>query len=231
VDVGILDFQMPIVDGCQLAREIHSLNNYKELPLILLSSSLPSKGMGLGLIDEFAVRLMKPIKQADLFSALTTALGKIKTVTKSLRQNKIFDPAMAARLPLNILIAEDNVVNQKVAMGILLQFGYQTDLVLSGKQAVEAVERQKYDLLFMDLQMPEMDGLEATRLICSRINPSERPYIVAMTANATQEDRDLCLSAGMDDFLSKPIHPDEIKAAVERAAMKLSHPLTESIKS
>ncbi|HXC61923.1 MAG TPA: response regulator [Nitrospiria bacterium] len=231
VDVGILDFQMPIVDGCQLAREIHSLNRYKELPLILLSSSLPSRGMGLSPNDEFAVRVMKPIKQADLFSALTTALGKIKTATKSLRQNKIFDSAMAARLPLNILIAEDNVVNQKVAMGILLQFGYQADLVLSGKQAVEAVERQKYDLLFMDLQMPEMDGLEATRLICSRINPSARPYIVAMTANATKEDHDLCLSAGMDDFLSKPIHPDEIKAAVERAAMKLSHILPESRKS
>ena len=218
VDVAILDFQMPVVDGCQLAREIHSFDKYKELPLILLSSSLPSRGMGISSVDEFAVRLMKPIKQADLFNALTTALGKIKTVTKSLRQNKIFDPAMAARLPLDILVAEDNIVNQKVAMGILLQFGYQTDLVVSGKEAVEAVERQKYDLLFMDLQMPDMDGLEATRLICSRMSPSERPYIVAMTANAMKEDRELCLSAGMDDYLSKPIRPDEIKAAIERAA-------------
>jgi len=218
VDVAILDFQMPVVDGCRLAREIHSFDKYKELPLILLSSSLPSKGMGISSIDEFAVRLMKPIKQADLFNALTTALGKIKTVPKSLRQNKIFDPNMAARLPLNILIAEDNIVNQKVAMGVLLQFGYQTDLVVSGKEAVEAVERQKYDLLFMDVQMPNMDGLEATRLICSSMSPSERPYIVAMTANAMKEDRELCLSAGMDDYLSKPIRPEEIKAAIERAA-------------
>ena len=218
VDVAILDFQMPIVDGCQLAREIHSFDKYKELPLILLSSSLPSKGMGISPTDEFAVRLMKPIKQADLFNALTTALGKIKTVTKSLRQNKVFDSTMAARLPLNILIAEDNIVNQKVAMGVLLQFGYHTDLVVSGKEAVEAAERQKYDLLFMDIQMPNMDGLEATRLICSRMNPSERPYIVAMTANAMKEDRERCLSAGMDDYLSKPIRPEEIKAAIERAA-------------
>ena len=222
VDVAILDFQMPLVDGCQLAREIRSFDKYKELPLILLSSSLPSRGTGISSVDEFAVRLMKPIKQADLFNALTTALGKIKTVTKSLRQNKIFDPAMAARLPLDILVAEDNIVNQKVAMGILLQFGYQTDLVVSGKEAVEAVERQKYDLLFMDLQMPDMDGLEATRLICSRLSPSERPYIVAMTANALKEDRELCLSAGMDDYVSKPIRPDEIKAAIERAAK--AHP-------
>jgi two-component system, sensor histidine kinase and response regulator len=231
VDVAILDFQMPVVDGCRLAREIHSFDKYKELPLILLSSSLPSKGMGISSIDEFAVRLMKPIKQADLFNALTTALGKIKTVPKSLRQNKIFDPSMAARLPLNILIAEDNIVNQKVAMGVLLQFGYQTDLVVSGKEAVEAVERQKYDLLFMDVQMPNMDGLEATRLICSRMSPSERPYIVAMTANAMKEDRELCLSAGMDDYLSKPIRPEEIKAAIERAAMHLSCILTQSEKS
>jgi two-component system, sensor histidine kinase and response regulator len=231
VDVAILDFQMPVVDGCQLAREIHSFDKYKELPLILLSSSLPSKGMGISSIDEFAVRLMKPIKQADLFNALTTALGKIKTVPKSLRQNKIFDPSMAARLPLNILIAEDNIVNQKVAMGVLLQFGYQTDLVVSGKEAVEAVERQKYDLLFMDVQMPNMDGLEATRLICSRMSPSERPYIVAMTANAMKDDRELCLSAGMDDYLSKPIRPEEIKAAIERATMHLSCILTQSEKS
>ncbi|HEV3064629.1 MAG TPA: response regulator [Chthoniobacterales bacterium] len=231
VDVAILDFQMPIVDGCQLAREIHSFDKYKELPLILLSSSLPAKGMGISATDEFAVRLMKPIKQADLFNALTTALGKIKTVTKSLRQNKVFDSTMAARLPLNILIAEDNIVNQKVAMGVLLQFGYRTDLVVSGKEAVEAAERQKYDLLFMDIQMPNMDGLEATRLICSRMSPSERPYIVAMTANAMKEDRERCLSAGMDDYLSKPIRPEEIKAAIERGAMQLSRVLRESVKS
>jgi two-component system, sensor histidine kinase and response regulator len=222
VDVAILDFQMPDVDGWQLAREIHSFDKYKELPLVLLSSSLPSRGMGISSVAEFAVRLMKPIKQADLFNALTTALGKINTVTKPSRPNTIFDPEMAARLPLDILVAEDNIVNQKVSMGILLQFGYQTDLVVNGKEAVEAVERQKYDLLFMDLQMPDMDGLEATRLICSRMSPSERPYIVAMTANAMKEDRELCLSAGMDDYLSKPIRPDEIKAAIERAAK--AHP-------
>jgi CheY-like chemotaxis protein len=135
-----------------------------------------------------------------------------------LRQNKIFDLAMAARLPLEILVAEDNLVNQKAAVAVLRQFGYQTDLVISGKEAVEAVERQKYDVLFMDLQMPDMEGVEAIRLICSRMSSSERPYIVAMTANAMKEDRERCLSAGMDDYLSKLIRPDEIKVAIERAA-------------
>ena len=215
VDVGILDFQMPAVDGCQLAREIHSFEKYQELPLILLSSSLPSRGVDS--IDEFAVRLMKPIKQADLFNALTTALGKMKKVTKSSRQNKAFDPEMAARLPLHILVAEDNIVNQKVAVAILRQLGYQADLAASGKEVVAAVARQKYDLIFMDLQMPEMDGLEATRIICSQTSRPERPYIVALTANAMKEDRDRCLAAGMDDYLSKPMRPEEIKAAIERA--------------
>jgi two-component system sensor histidine kinase/response regulator len=217
VDVGILDFQMPVVDGCQLARQIHSLDKYKELPLILLSSSPPSRGTGISSVDEFAVRIMKPLKQVDLFNALTTALGKIKTDTKLLRQGKSLDSEMATHLPLDILVAEDNVINQRVAMGILLQFGYHADLVVSGREAVEAVARQKYDLLFMDLQMPDMGGLEATRLICSRMSPSERPYIVAMTANAMKEDRELCLTAGMDDYLSKPARRDDIKAAIERA--------------
>jgi CheY-like chemotaxis protein len=226
VDVAILDFQMPVIDGCQLAQQIHSLEKYKELPLILLSSSPPSRGCGISPIDQFAVRLMKPIRQADLFNALTTALGGIKTVTKSLRQNKMFDSAMAARLPLHILVAEDNITNQKVAMGILLSLGYKTDLVVSGREAVEALERQRYDLLFMDLQMPDMDGLEATRLICSRMSRSERPYIVAMTANAMKEDRELCLAAGMDDYVSKPIRPEEIKAAIERGANARAHSIS-----
>jgi CheY-like chemotaxis protein len=121
------------------------------------------------------------------------------------------------RLPLNILVAEDNIVNQKVAMAILVQFGYQPDLAVSGKEVVAAVARQKYDLIFMDLQMPEMDGLEATRIIYSQTSRPERPYIVALTANAMKEDRDLCLAAGMDDYLSKPMRPQEIKAVIERA--------------
>ena len=220
VDVAILDLQMPGMDGFQLAQAIHSIEPYKTLPLILLSSSLPSKGMGIAAADDFAVRLMKPIKQADLFNALTTALGNIKTITKSLRPSKTFDHALATRMPFKILVAEDNVINQKVAMRILLQFGYQTDLASNGKDALEAVERQRYDILFMDMQMPEMDGLEATRHICARFDASERPYIVAMTANAMKEDREQCLAAGMDDYLSKPIRAEEIRAALERATQR-----------
>jgi len=223
LDVAILDLQMPLTDGCQLAQEIHSLEKFNKLPLILLSSSLPSRGLDDSSINEFAVRVMKPIKQTELFNALTTALGKIKTITKSLRASQAFDPTLGTRLPLKILIAEDNAINQKVALRVLQQFGYQADLAANGLEAVQAIERQNYDLVFMDVQMPEMDGLEATCRICTRWSADERPYIVAMTANAMKVDDARCLAAGMDDYLSKPVRAEEIKAALERAAEHRSH--------
>jgi two-component system sensor histidine kinase/response regulator len=222
LDVAILDFQIPEMDGYQLGREIHLMEKFKHLPLILLSSSLPARNLTAQSPDQFAVRLMKPIKQAELFNSLATALGHVHTVTKSLRLVKPFDPSLATRLPLKILLVEDNVINQKVALRILQQFGYQSDLAANGIDALAAVERQKYDLLFMDVQMPEMDGLEATRRICTLLSASQRPYIVAMTANALKEDRAMCLAAGMDDYLSKPVRPEDIKGALERAATRLA---------
>ena len=122
---------------------------------------------------------------------------------------------MAARHPLRILLAEDNVVNQKLAMRILQQMGYRADLASNGIEAVESVERQPYDVVLMDVQMPEMDGLEASRRIAQRWPAGERPRIVAMTANAMQGDRELCLQAGMDDYLTKPIRVDQLVAALD----------------
>jgi len=122
---------------------------------------------------------------------------------------------MAARHPLRILLAEDNAVNQKLALRLLSQMGYRADVAGNGKEAVQALERQPYDLVLMDVQMPEMDGLEATRLICARWKQSERPRIVAMTASAMQGDREACLEAGMDDYLSKPIRVEELVRALE----------------
>jgi CheY-like chemotaxis protein len=113
------------------------------------------------------------------------------------------DSDLARRHPLRILIAEDNVVNQKLALRLLQQMGYRADLASNGIEAIESVERQPYDVVFMDVQMPEMDGLEAARRINARWN-GERPRIVAMTANAMQGDRDMCIAAGMDDYIAKP---------------------------
>ena len=124
------------------------------------------------------------------------------------------DPGMAARHPLRILLAEDNVVNQKLAMRILQQMGYRADLASNGIEAVESVKRQAYDVILMDVQMPEMDGLEASRRITAKWPAGARPRIVAMTANAMQGDREMCLAAGMDDYVTKPIRVERLVEAL-----------------
>ncbi|MFN5165064.1 MAG: response regulator [Pseudomonadota bacterium] len=126
------------------------------------------------------------------------------------------DPGMARRHPLRILLAEDNPVNQKLALRLLGQMGYSADVAGNGLLALEAVERQTYDVVLMDVQMPEMDGLEASRRITAKYSPRQRPRIVAMTANAMQGDREACLEAGMDDYLTKPIRVDELVQALQR---------------
>jgi CheY-like chemotaxis protein len=127
---------------------------------------------------------------------------------------------MAARHPLRILLAEDNVVNQKLAMRLLQQMGYRADLASNGIEAVESVARQTYDVVLMDVQMPEMDGLEAAKEITSRWSANERPRIVAMTANAMQGDREMCLAAGMDDYLTKPIRIERLVEALNVVAAR-----------
>jgi CheY-like chemotaxis protein len=124
------------------------------------------------------------------------------------------DAGMAQRHPLRILLAEDNVVNQKLALRLLQQMGYRADVASNGVEAIQCVERQPYDVVLMDVQMPEMDGLEASRQITAKWPPSQRPRIVAMTANAMQGDREDCLAAGMDDYVTKPIRVDALVEAL-----------------
>jgi CheY-like chemotaxis protein len=124
------------------------------------------------------------------------------------------DPEHAARHPLRILLAEDNVVNQKLALRLLSRMGYEPDIAANGLEAIEAVERQRYDLILMDVQMPELDGLDATRRIVERMPTERRPWIVAMTANAMDGDRERCLEAGMNGYISKPIRVGELVAAI-----------------
>ena len=127
---------------------------------------------------------------------------------------------MAARHPLRILLAEDNVVNQKLALRLLQQMGYRADVASNGIEAIECCARQPYDLLLMDVQMPEMDGLEASRRITAQWPAGQRPRIVAMTANAMQGDREACLAAGMDDYVSKPIRVDPLVEALHQTTAR-----------
>ncbi|HSF07142.1 MAG TPA: GAF domain-containing protein [Methylomirabilota bacterium] len=223
-DVGILDMHMPELDGVALARAIRQHRTASALPLLLFTSlgrrEAGAEGVG------FSAHLTKPIKPSQLFDALAGALvGQLTRVEKRAPARVELDPEMAHRHPLRILLAEDNVVNQKLALRLLEQMGYRADVAANGLEAVEAVERQPYDLVFMDVQMPEMDGFEASREINRRWSGDRRPRIVAMTANALQGDRELCLAAGMDDYMSKPIRVEELIAALERSAARGPDPI------
>ncbi|WP_158100915.1 GAF domain-containing protein [Variovorax sp. JS1663] len=216
-DLAILDMHMPQMDGIELARRIRA-GGHGRLPLALFSSAGRETGEAASL---FNARLTKPIHQSQLFDTLVSLLAHEQAprpVAADPAAKPQIDPAMAQRHPLRILLAEDNAVNQKLAMRLLQQMGYRADLASNGIEAIESVQRQTYDVVLMDVQMPELDGLDATRRICELMTPSQRPYIVAMTANAMQGDREMCIAAGMDDYLTKPIRVDRLVAALNGAS-------------
>jgi signal transduction histidine kinase/DNA-binding response OmpR family regulator len=208
-DLAILDMHMPDMDGATLAARIRKAGH--SLPLVLFSS-LGSKDASDGL---FVARLAKPLRQSQFFDTLVTLLAQDAAPRRVASPPKPrIDAEMASRHSLRILLAEDNVVNQKLALRLLGQMGYRADLASNGLEALECIARQTYDVVLMDVQMPEMDGFEASRQITTRWPAGQRPRIIAMTANAMQGDRELCLAAGMDDYVSKPIRVDELVAAL-----------------
>ena len=209
-DCGILDMQMPGMDGIQLAAEIHQHKGYGMLPLVLLTSLGAQDVLDRG----FKACLTKPVKSSQLRQVLTDLLmGKsgVRKVAKA-----AIDPDMGKRRPLRILLAEDNAVNQKVALKILEKMGYRADTAGNGLEALRAVERQRYDVVLMDVQMPEMDGVEATARIRERFNSETRPWIIALTANALTGDKDKYLGVGMDDYVSKPVKLEDLAEALSR---------------
>jgi signal transduction histidine kinase/DNA-binding response OmpR family regulator len=214
-DLAILDMHMPGMDGVALAGRIRKQRDNKALPLVLFSSL----GRREADIDAnlFAAYLGKPIKPSQLFDTLAGLFADQPNAEKRAAPAKLLmDPEMANNHPLRILLAEDILVNQKLALRLLQQMGYRADVASNGLKAVQSVERQPYDVILMDVQMPEMDGLEASWQICARWPRSQRPTIIAMTANAMQGDREMCLEAGMDDYVSKPIRPDELVKALTK---------------
>jgi PAS domain S-box-containing protein len=216
-DAVILDMQMPQMDGLMLAEQIRQQPDYDRTPLVMLTSL----GMSLSEIQaqdvNFAAYLTKPIKQAQLYNILVQALGGQTISIKQIEENtRKLDRQLAQRLPLRILLAEDNVINQKVAKLTLARLGYRPDVVGNGVEVLDALQRQAYDVVFLDVQMPVMDGLETARRIAKQYPIAQRPYAIALTANAMQGDREVCLAAGMDDYISKPIRVEELVQALSR---------------
>jgi CheY-like chemotaxis protein len=213
-DLAILDMYMPDMDGVMLAREIRQLPGGSAVPLLLFSSIGQQSQKGEpGL---FAACLSKPAKPSQLFDALVMILSGKRTESLPPVAAAAADPL--AQHAERILLAEDNTVNQKVALHMLVRMGYRADVAANGLEVLEAVKRQTYDIILMDVQMPEMDGLEATGKIKAGLAQGHRgPWIIALTANAMEGDREICLRAGMDDYLGKPIKAAELAAAISRA--------------
>ena len=215
-DLAILDYHMPEMDGITLADEIRKLQSTKRLSLILLSSyGYREKKLG---FSQFAATLTKPIKLVQLYNALVTVLSKT-TVSKVKEQHATpvhFDAEIGKQYPLQILLAEDNKINQKVALRFLEKIGYSADVAFNGIEALEALKHKSYDVVLMDVQMPEMDGEECTVEIRKSLPADKQPRIVAVTANALSTDKDRYLSIGMDDYVVKPFKLEElIRALVE----------------
>jgi CheY-like chemotaxis protein len=233
-DLAILDMQMPGLDGLMLAGEIRKLPNAARLPMLLLTSMGVRPDNPAFVQAGFAASLTKPIKPTQLFESLVRVISGLRTAPKpALAANNKLDPKLASRLPLRVLLCDDNLINQKVATRLLTQMGYAPKVAGNGLEALKAIDFGPFDLIFMDVMMPEMDGLEATRQIRARQqNRAEHPnyksplIIVAMTASAMPGDREKCLEAGMDDYLSKPVRPEDVRALVERWAEKAALDIT-----
>jgi len=221
-DLAILDMHMPGMDGVNLASHIRQQPNGQEIPLVMLTSI--GKPENSGQLDEakFAAFLTKPIKQSQLYNVLMDVLvGQPVKVRSTCEISPTIDPYMGSTLPLRILLAEDNVVNQQVGLHILSRMGYRADVAANGLEVLEALHRQSYDVVLMDVQMPEMDGLIATQRICQEWSPENRPHIIAMTANAMRGDRETCLQAGMNDYISKPIRVEELVRSLQGVPKKV----------
>jgi CheY-like chemotaxis protein/HPt (histidine-containing phosphotransfer) domain-containing protein len=219
-DVLVLDLQMPVMDGLMLARELDARNI--KTPRLLMTSLGLRSDMPQGERELFNLCLSKPVKPAQFQKALLQMLNPaspaVAEPSDSLKSNLL----LAERLPLRVLVADDNSINQKVALRLLAQVGYRAEVASNGVEVLQALANKHYDIILMDVQMPEMDGLEASRQVrvieaeAGRFLNPGRHVIIAMTANAMKGDREKCLAAGMDDYIPKPVRSEVLYAAIER---------------
>jgi signal transduction histidine kinase/DNA-binding response OmpR family regulator len=211
--LAVLDGVMPDMDGFTLARAIREHYSRAALPLVMLTS-LDRQSATAADLD--AAYLRKPVKPSQLQEALQRVLAQQPQVGYRSQENR-WDSTLGERQPLRILMAEDNRVNQKVILGMLARYGYRSDVAGNGLDVLDSLHRQPYDVVLMDVEMPEMDGEEATHCIRRQLELSQQPYIIAMTANAFEDQRRQYLNTGMNDYISKPVDPAKLVDALERA--------------
>ncbi len=215
---ALIEEDLPDQSGKKLVQDVRSQRNAEGSPCVLLSSLQQQAAYGKNLPPGFVACVAKPIHFQQLHGILATSLKGERVTDNLLRSTGRIDTGFGQRRPLRILLAEDNVINQKVATRILSQMGYRPDVVQNGLEVLQALERQKYDVILMDVQMPEMDGLEATRRCRELWTGAKRPWIIAMTANAMESDRQMCFKSGMDGYLSKPVRIESLEAELVRSS-------------
>lgn len=208
-DMVVTDMEMPGMDGVELAKKIREISAHK--PIILLSSVGDDRITSSDSL--FDAILTKPPRQHHLYTHIIKLLRQQPLVVEKKETRKRLPSDFATRFPFRVLIVEDNLVNQKLTERIFAKMGYKPALATNGLEALEALNETVFDFILMDVQMPEMDGLEATRIIRKQ---NLKPVIIAMTANAMEKDRDECIEAGMDDYLSKPVNLDAVVSIVEK---------------
>jgi CheY-like chemotaxis protein len=236
--IAILDLMMPEMDGFELARTIKSDPAISQVHLILLPS-FGKRGDGKTAREAgIAAYLQKPVRQSQLYNCLVSVIleqpvnnnvpDSKRLLTRHSKTKETVLTEKAAEVPvseLRILVAEDNIINQKVALSQLRSLGYAATAVANGREAVKALKNYNYDIVLMDCQMPEMDGFEATAEIRRNEGDSNRTVIIAMTANALEGEREACVAAGMDDYLSKPVKIESLRLMLERWAVSTNDQL------
>ncbi len=215
-DVVLLDMQLPDMPGVAMVEQIEKLLGDRSVPLIGLTAARPHPEPPQPGPGRIAAYVFKPLHPAQLLEALCRAMNIQLQREKRAPATPELDPSLGKRMPLRVLLADDNPINQKVGLCLLQKLGYQADVASTGAEVLKAVLQKPYDIIFLDVQMPEMDGLEVARQIRSCSSATSQPVLVAMTGAAFASDREKCLQAGMDDYISKPVRINELKAILER---------------
>ncbi|MBI5801800.1 MAG: response regulator [Verrucomicrobia bacterium] len=219
-DAIVLDLQLPEMDGLTLAQFVRRVPGCETTPMLLLTDvRLRTDDTRPGAVG-VSLYIYKPLRPAQIFDALVRAVDHMPRTEKKAPVSSEFDSSMSERLPLRLLLADDNLINQKVGVKMLQRLGYRPEVAANGVEVLRLLEQQPFDLIFLDVQMPEMDGLEAARRINAQWPDARRPRLVAMTGNALEGDREKCIEAGMDDYVAKPVRIAELQGVIERWGME-----------